>query len=169
MNPKQHANMLGIFFWVLAGIQGLFLGVIVIYLGYFGHLISQADRGTAKMPKDAAMALTVMGVFVGLYLLVAFSFCVTNVAAGWGLRNDRPWARRWVTIASIMAFLSFLSGGLLLMPVGIALGVYGVWFVFGDYGNYYFAHQHNPEMLYPDQPQRSYAAPRRSVEGTLRP
>lgn len=71
---------------------------------------------------DAALALPVIG-FTGA-ALVAFLFVLSlpGIITGIGLLRFRPWAR----VAGIV--LSIL--GLMAMPVGTIVGVYGLWVLF---------------------------------------
>ena len=39
--------------------------------------------------------------------------------AGWGLLNDKPWARILTIVLSALSLLS--------VPIGTALGIYGLW------------------------------------------
>jgi len=49
---------------------------------------------------------------------------IPGVIAGWGLMNFRPWARILVIILSILHLPS--------IPLGTAIGVYGLWVLFND-------------------------------------
>ena len=65
----------------------------------------------------------VFAVAIGLFILL---FAGLYLLAGWKLHKHQPSAKIWVTIASCLALFNF--------PLGTALGVYALWFVFGDMG-----------------------------------
>ena len=74
-----------------------------------------------------------MGILMVVFVFVlAFTilFSIPKVVAGYGLRNEKPWARIWAIIASVMACMSF--------PFGTAIGVFGLVFLFGEEGKRYF-------------------------------
>jgi hypothetical protein len=107
------------------------LGALQIVMGAFGLLsalalmlvfgVASSAVGMSGDP-DAAFALPIIGI-TGMALvgfLVALS--LPSVVVGIGLLQHRPWAR----IAGIV--LSIL--GMMMIPFGTILGVYGVWVLF---------------------------------------
>lgn len=69
---------------------------------------------------------------------------IPKVIAGYGLRNDRSWAKIWAIVACCLAVLS--------IPFGTALGVYGFWFIFGDAGKNYFDNPNGFSQMPPPPP-----------------
>jgi hypothetical protein len=67
-----------------------------------------------------------MAFILGLTVL----YSIPKAVAGYGLRKGKSWARIWAIVACIMACMSF--------PLGTAVGVYGLVFIFGDAGKAYF-------------------------------
>lgn len=144
MKPKEHANLLGLFFWIYSGLQALLFLFILLYAGFMGFLtVMVAQEGKRDSEGAVVMLVVILAVFVVL-LFIGLSSIVSNIIAGHGLRSGKPWARRWAMIASILSLFSFLCGGIFLLPFGVALGVYGLWFLTGAVGKYYFA---NPNAL----------------------
>ena len=65
-------------------------------------------------------------VFIGVILLIAaisLFFVVPQIIGGYKLWKEKPNARTWGIVGSIISCLSF--------PIGTAAGVYGLWFLFG--------------------------------------
>lgn len=138
MKPNEHANLLSIFFWVYAVIQTLMLLFIALYTGFIGYssvIIAMEDRNNA--PEMTTLFVIIFIVLVVL-LLIGFTSMVLNVIIGFGLRRGRTWTSFWGKVASILSIISFVCGGILLLPFGTALGIYGLWFFFSETGRQYF-------------------------------
>lgn len=129
MNGKDKARLLGLLFWLYTGFNLLIVAVIaVIYLTIFGAVFSQVPH-KANEP-DPAVIMTILIVVFAFALAFTVLFSVPKMIAGYGLRNEKSWARTWAIVASIMACMSF--------PFGTAIGVFGLVFIFGDDGKRYF-------------------------------
>lgn len=132
MTGKDHAKLLGLFFWIYDGIQiiGLIIGMLVM-IGMSGFMFSQFSRmphnGNEPPPE---FILGFMGVIIIIAIVVNILFLIPAIIAGYGLRNEKSWAKTWVIVACCLAVLN--------IPLGTALGVYGLWFVFGEEGKAYF-------------------------------
>lgn len=119
MTPQEHSRLLGIFFLIQAGLNvfgGLLAGAI--YGGMGAMFMSQARRSG-----DQAMG----GFFIVMAFVVVavvFAFAALNFFAGWKLFKKQQNARIWGIVASCVALLGF--------PLGTALGIYGLWFFFGE-------------------------------------
>ena len=111
-----HVKVLGAL-QIAMGTLGLFGALALVLI--FG--VASSAVGLSGEP-DAAIALPIIGI-TGVALvsfLVALS--LPGVVVGIGLIQRRPWAR----IAGIV--LSIL--GMMMVPFGTILGVYGVWVLF---------------------------------------
>lgn len=129
MTGKQHARLLGLFFWLFTGLSiALILGIAIIYVSIFGFVLTQVPQKASD--PDPAVIVSIMIVVFGLILAFTVLFSVPKIIAGYGLRKEKPWARIWAIIACVMACMSF--------PLGTAMGVYGLVFLFGDEGKRYF-------------------------------
>jgi hypothetical protein len=132
MTPREHANLLGLFMWIFAGLQLLVAGLIgVIYLAFAGVVaaaISEAPRKAGDPPPEVIIGFVFMIMIIALIVTVAFM--IPKFVAGYGLRKGKSWAKIWTIIACVLAVLNF--------PLGTAVGVYGFWFVFGDEGKAFF-------------------------------
>jgi hypothetical protein len=121
MTAKEHNNLLGIFMLVQGGLV-LFTGIIltVVYGGIGGVMLSSAHKQEEQMMGGIFM---VIGICVGLIVMaMSILFFVTGVK----MRKIAPVGRTLGIVVSILSLFSF--------PLGTALGVYGLWFLFGDLG-----------------------------------
>lgn len=129
MTANEKARLLGLFFWIYAGMQVVLVGVIgVIYVVFFGVMFSQIPH-RANEPNPAMIVPFVIVIMLIVFCVVVL-FSIPKIVAGYGLRHEKSWAKVWAIIASCLAVMSF--------PVGTALGVFGLVFIFGDDGKRYF-------------------------------
>ena len=135
MVAKDHNRLLGIFHLIQGGLQA-FAGIIVA-LAYGGMGISL--RNSAYNPEQQMMGniFVVLAFIVAPFLLIIAGI---NLMAGFKLLKERAGARTWGIIASIISLIS--------IPLGTALGVYGLWFFFGEEGrSFYLGGERQPNML----------------------
>lgn len=98
--------------------------MVVIYGVIGAGLAATAQRQEEQM---------VGGIFIAMILVIAVIstvLIVPQLIAGWKLLKEKPGARTWGIIGSILALLSF--------PLGTAAGVYGLWFLFGEDGKRFY-------------------------------
>lgn len=129
MTGKEQARLLGLLLWLLTGFQFLIIGLLaVFYVVLFGAIFANAPHGADDPPPEAILGIiVVVMIFV---LIITGLFSIPKIVAGYGLRKQKSWAKIWAIIACIMACMSF--------PLGTAVGVYGLVFIFGDAGKAYF-------------------------------
>src|SRR5437899_5760834 len=129
MTGKEQANLLGLFFWIFTGFQVFGIAVVtVIMIVYFGVIMAVVPH---KADDPTPVFLGIGFIVVLAVILVSFLlFSIPKVVAGYGLRKEKSWAHIWAIVACCMAVLSF--------PLGTALGVWGLIFLFGDEGKRYF-------------------------------
>jgi hypothetical protein len=143
MVARDHNKILSIMFFVQAGLEllgALFIGII--YGGIGIMMLSSARRDEEQV---------VGGVFVGLAIVVGLimaAFTFFHFFVGWKMHKVAPAGRVLGIIASCLCLLSF--------PLGTALGVYGLWFFFGDMGKELYLGQGN-SMGTPPPPPNSWA------------
>ena len=144
MTTRDHGRLLGIFFLIQAGLQ-IFGGLIavVIYGGLGGLMLANSRREEEQMMGGFFLAGALV---VGAIVLV---FAALNGLAGWKLFKNKPNARLWGIIASCLVLLGF--------PLGTALGVYGLWFLFGEKGkNLEYETGGNMAGQYPPPPPNNW-------------
>ncbi len=129
MTPKDKARLLGLFFWLYTIFNIVLVAVIaVIYIALFGFIFTQAPHKAGDPPPELIM--TILVVVFAFAFLFTILFSIPEVVAGYGLRNEKPWARTWSIVASAMACMSF--------PFGTAIGIFGLVFLLSEDGKRYF-------------------------------
>lgn len=125
MTAKEHNKLLSIFFFIQGGLQA-FAGVIMFFV-YGG--IGTAMLAGARRDEERAVGGIMMGVGIVIGLFIAV-FAVFTLFTAWKLLKEKPAGRILGIIASCLCLLSF--------PLGTALGIYGLWFLFGDLGKQFY-------------------------------
>ena len=129
MTPRDKARLLGLLFWIFAGFNVVLVAVIaVVYVVIFGAVFSSVPHKPGEPGPEVILPLLI--VIFAFVLLFVVLFSIPKIVAGYGLRNEKSWARIWAIIASIMACMSF--------PFGTAIGIFGLVFLFGDDGKRFF-------------------------------
>ena len=131
MTAKEHNRLSGIFLMAHGGMQGAVMLLICLVYGIIGAAIFGTARGDER--------------FVGVFFIIAIIFVAVftilfagaQILGGYKMFKERPNARTFGIIASIVSILSF--------PLGTAAGVYGLWFLFGEEGKRFYL---NPGMPY---------------------
>jgi hypothetical protein len=125
MTAKDHNRLIGLFFLIWGGLQILGLCIaILVMLGVGGAALSGARS------RDAAPIAAVFG-FTTVILIIAMILAIPAIIAGLKMRKENPGAKTWILVAAILALLNF--------PLGTALGVYALWFMFGDQGKSFYS------------------------------
>ncbi len=125
MTNQDHNRMLSIFFLIFGGLQlfgAVLAGVIYVVMG-----VMFATSG------DIPDAELFGGLFIGIGIFVALIiglFGVFYLVTGWKMRNNAKIARVLGIIASCLSLPN--------LPLGTALGIYGLWFLFGDAGKEFY-------------------------------
>jgi hypothetical protein len=144
MNANDKARLLGLFFWLFTGLNVLVIvGIAVIYLAIFGTVFATVPQKAGDPPPEIIFAI--MAFIFAFVIIFTLLFSIPKIVAGYGLRKNKAWARTWAIVASIMACMSF--------PLGTAIGVFGLVFLFSDEGKLYFDQQSFAGALGPNQPQ----------------
>lgn len=99
--------------------------IVMIILALVYGVIGIAALVGARRPDEQMIGAVFLGMIVVL-AVVALVLVLPQVIGGYKLWKERPGARTWGIIGSIISCLSF--------PLGTAAGVYGLWFLFGDEG-----------------------------------
>jgi hypothetical protein len=143
MTAKEHNKLVGIFLMAHGGFQVIILGLIALIYGGIGAAIF----ATAKKQDDQIAGVAVIA-FVLFFAVIWLVFVLPQLIGGWKLFKEKPNARIWGIVGSIVACLNF--------PFGTAAGVYGMWFLFGEEGTQFYALKDlNRNMFQPQQPPPS--------------
>jgi hypothetical protein len=113
---ETHVKVLGAL-QIAMGVMGLFGAVVLLLV--FG--VASSAVGLSGDP-EATIALPFIGITGVALVTLLVVLSLPSVIVGIGLIQLRPWAR----IAGIV--LSIL--GMMMIPFGTILGVYGVWVLF---------------------------------------
>ncbi|MDH3494815.1 MAG: hypothetical protein OEM82_14770 [Acidobacteriota bacterium] len=121
MTNQEHNRLLAIFFYVQGGLQAF--GGLLAALIYGGLGAYFATAG--KEPEAAAVAgfMVVVGIVVVVLTFAIAGFMIFT-------------ARKLQTMAESARTLGIVASALCLlnMPLGTALGIYGLWFLAGERG-----------------------------------
>lgn len=123
MTAEEHNRTLGILFLVYFGMQ--VLGFIISIAVMFVTLGMMSG-----MPNGDKFAIGLLRIIFGLTLILGVILTIPSGVAGFKLFKQRSNARIWAIIASIV--------GLINLPFGTALGIYGLWFLFSENGKLYY-------------------------------
>jgi hypothetical protein len=140
MTAKDHNKTIGILFLAMGGLK-LFGGFFVaLFYGGMGLFAVTSSH------KQEDQVLGTIFIIVGVVAaIVVFILSLVDFIAGWKMFKEKPNARTWGIVSSIISLPS--------VPFGTALGVYGLWFLFGDVGKqFYLTNDLNRNMFQPPQP-----------------
>lgn len=137
MAPNEHNRLVGIFLMAHGGMQAAVMLMICVICGVVGAAIFGGARGDEK--------------FVGLFFIIAIVFVAiftsvfagSQILGGYKMFKERPNARTFGIVASIVSIMSF--------PLGTAAGVYGLWFLFGDEGKRFYLGAGRPQPMFQNQ------------------
>lgn len=104
---RQHVNLLGI----LLVVQGS-----VVLLGAIIVVMVMITSGLLSGDIQAFAVTGTVGMAIGAYLLL---LAVPSLLAGLGLMSLKPWARLLALVVCCLALVK--------VPLGTALGIYGLW------------------------------------------
>lgn len=156
MNKTNHPKLLTIFFWIFSAIQAIILLFYIVYLGFLGYFATGAGfQNGSTFAKEEAAFMTVFVVIILFIILLGVASIISNFLAGFSLLKEKTWSKKAGIIASVFAIISFMFGGILLLPFGLALGIYGLWFFLGERGKEYY---HGGELRFnePPSPPRNW-------------
>lgn len=121
MTAQEHNRLLSIFFHVQGALQ-LLAGIlmVLIYIGAGGFFLAAAR---ADEDQFVGGLLIVVGIVVAA---IVFAFAAIDFYAGYKIGKIQKIGRTLGIVLGILSLFSF--------PVGTALGVYAIWFFFGDMG-----------------------------------
>jgi len=104
------------------------LGILHIVLGFLGALAALivllvfggiAGIVGASGDPEAHVAVPILGVIGGGITVLILILSLPGIVAGFGLLSFRPWARILTIVLSALNLLN--------VPIGTALGIYGLW------------------------------------------
>jgi hypothetical protein len=143
---REHIRILGILNIVM-GCLGALAGITVLIV--FGGLAGLAgvSAGTWGTDRDGFMAmpiLAIIGVSIAVFL---FLLSLPSIIGGWGLLNYKPWSRVLMLVISVLHLFH--------IPLGTALGIYGLFVLLNDETRQLFLTRGQPYLpaaTYPASP-----------------
>lgn len=113
---RDHIRILA-YLHIVFGSLGIVGAVIVLFV--FGGIAGIVGASNPGDPQAWHVAMPILGI-IGLVLSVlVLMLSLPGVIAGFGLLRFRPWARLLMIVLSALNLLS--------IPIGTALGIYGLW------------------------------------------
>lgn len=116
---REHIRILGILNIVM-GCLTAFAGIVVLII--MGSIAGAITAAAETQDNPIAPSLIAgIGVTVAIFLLI---LSAPSIVGGWGLLKFKPWSRILMIVVSIFHLFH--------IPLGTALGVYGLWVLFSD-------------------------------------
>jgi hypothetical protein len=116
---EKHVTVLGILFIAYSAV-GLATGLLVFFVLFGAGTIAELSPGAAA-PVEVLPLLITIGSFICGFFVVS---SIPGIIAGIGLLKFKAWARILTLVLSIIYLLE--------VPLGTALGVYGLWVLFNQ-------------------------------------
>jgi hypothetical protein len=121
MTPTSHNKILGVLHLAYGGLTALLMAVIsVVMLTIMSSINNSEETFSVRILALVAIAL----------VLVTLLQTTPSFLAGYALLKRKRWAKTMGIIAAMVAGLSF--------PLGTALCVYTLWFLFGESGRFLY-------------------------------
>jgi len=125
MNAKEQNKLAGIFLLVHGAAQAIVMVLVgLIYGGIGAAMLATSRRDDEQF---AGVMLVIVMAFVVVFAMI---FVIPQIVGGFKMLKERPNARTWGIIGSIISCMSF--------PLGTAAGVFGLIFLFGDAGRQFY-------------------------------
>lgn len=125
MTAKEQNKLAGIFLMVHGALQAVVVFIIGLLYGGLGLAMIATSRREDE--QFAGMIFIVAMIFVVIFASI---FVIPQMVGGWKMLKERPNARTWGIIGSIISCLSF--------PLVTAAGVFGLVFLFGESGRQFY-------------------------------
>jgi hypothetical protein len=113
---ESHVKILGTLH-IVFGSLGILAAVFFLLL--FGSIASVVSLSGSTSARDAAIAVPILGLVGTVLFVVIGALSLPGLIGGIGLVNFAPWSRVFMIVISALDLLS--------VPIGTALGVYGIW------------------------------------------
>lgn len=111
---ETHVKVLGVLHIVLGGL-GVLAGLGLLAL--FGGIAGLVDATASS--QDAQVAIPILNIIAWALFGFLFIISIPGIIAGMGLLQFQNWARILTIVLSALDLLN--------VPIGTALGVYGLW------------------------------------------
>lgn len=143
MTARDHNNLLGIFILIQGGI--VFLTGLMLTLIYGGVGLAMLGMSRHEEEMFTGGFMLAFGLIFGIVMLIVSSLYLFT---GLKIRKQRNIGRILGIVVSILSLFSF--------PLGTALGIYGLWFFFGDAGKSLYSGMPQAQAYTPPPPPNSW-------------
>jgi len=116
---EKHVTVLGILFIAYSAI-GLASGLLVFFVLFGAGTIAELSPGGCCPTELLPLLITIGSFTCGLLTIIS----IPGIVAGIGLLKFKSWARILALVLSIIYLLE--------VPLGTALGIYGLWVLFNQ-------------------------------------
>lgn len=122
---RDHIKILGIVNIVMGSITAL-VGVVILLMmgtiaGFVAASVASAAGSDYQNGAIAGPIVATIGVVIAVFFL---ALGLPSILGGWGLMHYRPWSRILMIVVSVFHLFH--------VPLGTALGVYGLWVLLND-------------------------------------
>ena len=124
---EQHVKILGVLN-IVWGAMGALGGLVL--LGIIGGAYGIAGTAIGYNP-GAHIALPIIAIIGSIIALLLLILSVPSIIAGIGLFYFKPWARLLALVISVLHLFN--------IPIGTALGIYGLWVLLSQEGQRCFS------------------------------
>jgi hypothetical protein len=112
---RDHVRILG-YLHIVFGALGLLAALAVLFV--FGGIAGIVGLSASQDP-DAMRAIPILGIIGTVIAVFVMLLSLPSLIAGFGLLSFQPWARILTIVLSVLDLLH--------VPIGTALGFYGLW------------------------------------------
>ncbi len=114
---REHVRILGILNIVMGCLVALIGMAAFVVMGTMGGVIAGwVQEGNYGDSAAAGSIVAIIGFCIALFFLL---LAAPSILGGWGLLHFKPWARILMIVISALHLFH--------VPLGTALGVYGLW------------------------------------------
>ena len=147
---RDHVRILGILNIVMGCLIALVGIVVLIAMGGVAGAITASSVSSGDFENRAAAApiIALIGICIAVFFIV---LSLPSIIGGWGLLKFKPWARILMIIVSVFHLFH--------VPLGTALGVYGLWALLSEEGRRMFEGAGQPYFAPPYRPQANPVPP----------
>lgn len=113
---RDHVRILA-YLYIFFGALGLLAALVVLFI--FGGLAGIVGMANPHNADAWHVAIPILGIIGVAIFVIVLLLSLPSVIAGAGLLKFRPWARILTIVLSAL--------NLPMVPIGTALGIYGLW------------------------------------------
>lgn len=113
---RDHVRILAYLHIVFGGLGTAAALIVLFVFGGIAGIVGASNPGDPQAWHVAMPIIGIVGLVISAFVLL---LSLPGIIAGFGLLKLRPWARLLTIVLSALNLLS--------IPIGTALGIYGLW------------------------------------------